>query len=100
LQKEAPLERVRREVRLGRGFSAADFLRALASFRELYNVPPNVVRCSPDVLDRYCALFAGADASAHAGYLLHEGIPLSAAVLSPGTIAFEGDVDETRMGDW
>jgi hypothetical protein len=25
---------------------------------------------------------------------------LSAAVLPPGTIAFEGEVDESRMGDW
>lgn len=85
---------------MGRGFSAAEFLRALASFRELYNVPPSVVRCSPDVLDRYCRLFVGDDESAHAGHVLHEGIPLAAAVLPPGTIAFEGDVDENRMGDW
>ena len=85
---------------MGRGFSVADFLRALTSFRQLYNVPPSVVRCSPDVLDRYGALFARAGETAHAARLFHEGIPLVAAVLPPGTIAFEGDVDENRMGDW
>lgn len=98
--EEAPLERVRREVRLGRGFSSADFERALASFRELYNVAPAVVCCSPDVLDRYCALFSRSrDAARHID-IVHDGIPLVAAVLAPGTVAFEGDVDENRMGDW
>jgi hypothetical protein len=28
------------------------------------------------------------------------GIPLYAAVLPTGTIVFEGEVDEVRMGDW
>ena len=85
---------------MGRGFSSADFERALASFRELYNVAPVVVCCSPDVLDRYCALFSRSrDAARHID-IVHDGIPLVAAVLAPGTVAFEGDVDENRMGDW
>lgn len=87
-------------MRLGRGFSAADFARALASFRGLYNVQPSAIRCSPDVLERYCTLFASGDARALAGRVAHDGVALAAAVLPPGTIAFEGDVDENRMGDW
>jgi hypothetical protein len=32
--------------------------------------------------------------------LRYEGIPVSSAILAPGTIVFEGQVDEDRMGDW
>ncbi len=32
--------------------------------------------------------------------LFYAGIPLESAVFAPGTIVFEGDVDEERMGDW
>lgn len=99
-REEANLERVRREVVLGRGFSAGDFTRALASFRELYNVAPAIVLCSPDVLERYCLLFADPrDATRHDD-IRHEGLLLVAAVQPLGTIAFEGEVDEDRMGDW
>jgi hypothetical protein len=88
-------------VRLGRGFSRADFERAFASFRELYNVRPAAVRCSPDVLDRYCVLFSHVrDAAFDGAAIFYDGIPLAADVLPPGTIAFEGEVDEDRMGDW
>jgi len=32
--------------------------------------------------------------------LRFEGIALESAIVSPGTIVFEGSVDEERMGDW
>jgi len=78
----------------------ADFERALKNFRHHYQTRPWRVLCSPDVLERYCALFERSDAAGHAGKIHHDGIPLQAAVLAPGTIAFEGEVDEVRMGDW
>jgi hypothetical protein len=87
-------------VRLGRGFSIEEFERASASFRALYNVRHGIVRCSPDVLDRYCTLFERARDAAQRSEISHDGIPLVAAVLAPGTIVFEGEVDEVRMGDW
>jgi len=98
--KEAHLERVRREVRLGFGFSAEDFKRAFAGFRQIYNCDPTLVACSPDVLERYCRLFEGGDPGASARALRYDDVALAAAVLPPGTVAFEGDVDEGRMGDW
>lgn len=91
---------MRREVRLGRQFSTAEFERAFASFAELYSVKPQRVACSPDVLQRYCALFGDSIEDAHRRELQYGGIPLVASVLSPGMIAFEGEVDEDRMGDW
>lgn len=91
---------MRREVRLGRQFSTAEFERAFASFAELYQVKPKCVACSPDVLQRYCALFEGSVEDAHRRDLQYRGIPLVASVLPAGMIAFEGDVDEDRMGDW
>ncbi len=96
------MENVRREVNLGRTFSASDFERAFARFRELYNVRPHRVVCAPDVLARYCALYERDPATAHlhSARLSFEGVPLVAAILAPGTIAFEGEVDEERMGDW
>lgn len=91
---------MRRETRIGRGFGFADFERALDKFRELYHVRPAVARCSPDVLDRLASIL-GYDAQTSLGReIVHESMPIVAAVLAPGTIAFEGDVDEDRMGDW
>jgi hypothetical protein len=80
----------------------AAFERALLEFRRLYHVLPQVALCSPDVLTRYCALFEhSADvALLHTRAIAHDTVLLSAAVLPPGTIAFEGEVDESRMGDW
>jgi hypothetical protein len=87
-------------VRLGRGFTAAEFERAFRGFRELYNADPKAIQCSPDVLERFAALFEGGDPAASARALRYGGVPLAAAVLAPGTAAFEGEVDEDRMGDW
>ncbi len=99
---EALLENVRREELLGPSFSPTGFESAFRRFVELYNVRPTRVVCAPDVLQRYCALF---ERSAHVAHghsvtLRYEGVPLVAAILPPGTIAFEGQVDEERMGDW
>jgi hypothetical protein len=96
------MEHVRREVFLGSSFSAAAFERAFTQFRELYHVRPTRVSCAPDVLEHYCELFErSADAAhAHATQILYDGIPLAAAILPGGTVAFEGEVDEERMGDW
>jgi hypothetical protein len=94
------LERVRREVRLGARFPAAAFERAYERFVQLYNVSPTIARCSPDVLERFCRLFeANADAACERE-VRFRGMPVVAGVLPAGTIAFEGDVDEDRMGDW
>ncbi len=98
--EEATLEHVRREVRLGRNFNYVEFERAFSKFRSLYQIRPSKVSCSPDVLLRYCALFERSAESAHSREIRYEGIPISAAVLPPGIIAFEGEVDEERMGDW
>ncbi len=57
--------------------------------------------CAPDVLQRYAAVFTGsADHALYGRALLFEGVPLASAVVPPGTIVFEGQVDEQRMGDW
>ncbi len=91
---------MRREVRLGSNFAAEAFERAFDRFVQIYNVAPEIARCSPDVLERYCRLFeSGADA-AREREVRFRGIPIFAAVLPAGTIAFEGEVDEDRMGDW
>jgi hypothetical protein len=96
------MERVRREVYLGSSFSAGAFEQAFERFRELYHVRPSRVACAPDVLARYCALFERSAETAHrrGAHVRYEGIPLAAAVLPSGTVAFEGEVDEERMGDW
>ena len=99
LHEESPLEHVRREVRLGRHFSPEEFARAFRSFAQLYQTRPTAVLCSPDLLDRYCLLFER-DGDAHRRELRYEGVRVSAAVMPPGTVAFEGEVDEDRMGDW
>jgi hypothetical protein len=95
------LERVRWTVTLGDAFDDAAFEHAFAGFRRLYHVRPERVLCAPGVLARYALLFARSVEDAHAGHALrYDGIPLVSAVLAPGTIVFEGDVDEERMGDW
>ncbi len=95
------MERVRRETALGSGFERASLERALARFVELYGVRPLRATCAPDVLARACEL-GGAHGETHRHSLRAEvdGVPLVAAVLAPGTIVFEGEVDEERMGDW
>jgi len=98
--EEATLEHVRREVRLGRQFSTAEFERAVAKFRHLYHVRPERVLCSPDVLERYCELYERSGDVGHVREVRFEGIPISASILPPGMVAFEGEVDEARMGDW
>ncbi|MBC5800856.1 MAG: hypothetical protein GIX03_12725 [Candidatus Eremiobacteraeota bacterium] len=96
------MENVRREVRVGARFTRAAFERAFATFREFYNIAPQRVLCAPDVLLRYCELYESSPLRAleQAVHLRHAGVPLVAAVLAPGTVAFEGEVDEERMGDW
>ncbi|MDP9017097.1 MAG: hypothetical protein M3N19_02095 [Candidatus Eremiobacteraeota bacterium] len=66
----------------------------------MYQVRPLRVLCSPDVLERFCTLFERSSDVAQNREVCYEGVPLSAAILSPGMVAFEGDVDEERMGDW
>ena len=99
LRKEPPLEHVRREVRLSRHFSQAEFERAFRSFQQMYHVPPHAVLCSPDVLGRFCELYERPEAT-HRSELRFDGVRISAAILPPGMVAFEGEVDESRMGDW
>jgi hypothetical protein len=96
------LEVVRREFEIGTYFSAEAFGDAFAAFARTYNVAPLRALCAPDVFARYCALFERDPSAAH----LHstrstfEGVPVHAAILPPGVVAFEGEVDEERMGDW
>ena len=85
---------------LGTGFDEASFDRALARFRRLYNVAPERVLCAPDVLARFAALHARSGDDAFARDLRHDGLPVVSAILAPGTVVFEGEVDEGRMGDW
>jgi hypothetical protein len=99
--KEAtPLERVAREVLLRSRFAPEEFERAFESFVQTYNVEPSVGRCSPEVLDRYCSLFERLEDASRRREVRFRGIPLYAAVLPTGTVVFEGEVDEDRMGDW
>jgi hypothetical protein len=67
---------------------------------QTYNVAPSIARCSPDVLERYCRLFERGDDVPRRREVHFRGVPLHAAVLPAGTIVFEGEVDEDRMGDW
>lgn len=95
------MERVRREVRLDDAFDAEAFARAFASFRQTFNAAPLRASCAPDVFARYCELYArSSDAHRHATRLVFAGVPLVAAILAPGTLVLEGEVDETQMGDW
>jgi len=91
---------VRRETRLTRDFLAPEFEGAFEAFRSLYQVRPNRVCCSPDILVRYCAVFERSVQYAHSRQIRYQGIPMHAAILPPGIVAFEGEVDEERMGDW
>ncbi|GAC1309039.1 MAG: hypothetical protein NVS2B3_00810 [Vulcanimicrobiaceae bacterium] len=88
-------------MRLEAAFGREAFARAFAAFRRTYNVAPQRASCAPDVFARTCELFARAgDAHRHATRLAYEGVPIVAAVLAPGTLALDGEVDETQMGDW
>jgi len=58
------------------------------------------VLCAPDVLGRLAALTARSSDDAMSRVLRYEGIAVASAILAPGTIVFEGQVDEERMGDW
>ena len=70
-----------------------------ADFQQLYQVRPSRVLCSPDVLDRYCEIYR-LSGEAHRREVRFEGLPVVASVMPPGTVAFEGEVDQDRMGDW
>lgn len=87
-------------VSLGTAFDELALETALAGFRRLYNVAPERVLCAPDVLARLAALTARSADDALSRDLRYDGIPVVSAILSPGTIVFEGEVDEERMGDW
>ena len=83
-----------------RDFGEPAFEAALGGFRRLYHVLPQRVLCAPDVLGRFAALYARSADDALSRRLEYAGIPLESAIVAPGTIVFEGDVDEERMGDW
>jgi hypothetical protein len=88
-------------VALGARFDSSAFEDAFTGFRRLYHIRPQRVLCAPDVLARYAFLFAHSLDDAYAGHaLFYNGVPLESAILKPGTIIFEGEVDEERMGDW
>ena len=96
------MEFVRREVRLGPNFDERRFRDALASFRTQYSLLPQRGVCAPDVYARAAELFAGSAAAAHlhSTRVVFDGIPIVVGIIAPGTIVFEGSVDETKMGDW
>jgi hypothetical protein len=98
--RRIPLEVVRWPVALGATFGVEAFEDALAGFRRMYNVAPARVLCAPDVLRRFAVLFARGADDADRRTLRYEGLQLGAAVLAPGTIVFEGEVDDVKMGDW
>jgi hypothetical protein len=100
LHERGALEHVRWQVDLGAVFDEPAFADALAGFRRLYGVAPLRVLCAPDVLQRAAALFARSGDDALARNLRVDGIPLVGSIVAPGTIVFEGEVDEERMGDW
>jgi hypothetical protein len=91
---------VRWTVALGTAFDELAFEAALAGFRRLYNVAPARVLCAPDVLGRFSALMGRSADDAMQRDMRYDGVPVVSAILSPGTIVFEGEVDEERMGDW
>jgi hypothetical protein len=91
---------VRWQVALAPDFDAAAFEDAFAGFRRMYHVRPERVLCAPDVLQRYAALYARSADDALSKRLKFAGIALESAIVRPGTIVFEGRVDEERMGDW
>jgi hypothetical protein len=85
---------------LGSTFGDQAFEDALGGFRRLYNVAPARVLCAPDVLVRFAALNGASSDDAHQRNFWYDGLPVVSAILAPGTIVFEGEVDEERMGDW
>ena len=87
-------------VALGDAFADDDLERAFAGFRRLYNVAPERVLCAPDVLARLAALTARSADDAMRRELRYHGVAVASAILAPGSIVFEGVVDEERMGDW
>ena len=87
-------------VALGAAFDESALDEALAGFRRLYNVAPERVLCAPDVLGRFAVLYARSSDDAMRRDLRYAGVPIVSAILAPGTIVFEGEVDEERMGDW
>ena len=87
-------------VALGSAFDEDAFERAFVGFRRLYNVAPQRVLCAPDVLQRYASLFARDAEDALRRSFRYGGIAVASAVLEPGTIVFEGEVDDVKMGDW
>jgi hypothetical protein len=91
---------VRWTVSLGIAFDEPALEAAFAGFRRLYNVGPQRVLCAPDVLSRLAALTARSPDDALRRDLRYDGVPVTSAILAPGTIVFEGEVDEDRMGDW
>jgi hypothetical protein len=91
---------VRWTVTLGTAFDEVAFERALAGFRRLYNVAPERVLCAPDVLGHLAALMERSSDDALRRDMRYDGLPVVSAILAPGTIVFEGEVDEERMGDW
>jgi len=90
---------VRWTVVLGAAFDHAAFERAFEGFRRMYNVRPGRVLCAPDVLGRFAALYGRPD-DAHRRDVRFAGIAVVAAILAPGTIVVEGEVDDVKMGDW
>jgi hypothetical protein len=52
------------------------------------------------VLVRFATLMARSSDDAMQRALRYDGVPVVSAILAPGTIVFEGEVDEERMGDW
>ncbi|HEX3463467.1 MAG TPA: hypothetical protein VHS78_05390 [Candidatus Elarobacter sp.] len=87
-------------VALGAAFDEPALDAAFAGFRRLYNVAPACILCAPDVLSRLAALTARTADDALRRELRYDGVPVFSAILAPGTIVFEGEVDEDRMGDW
>jgi len=87
-------------VSLATDFDESAFEEAFTGFRRLYHVRPDRVLCAPDVLQRFAALYARSADDALSRRLRFEGIALESAIVGPGTIVFEGQVDEERMGDW
>jgi hypothetical protein len=94
------LERVRWTVALGAAFDEPALEGALAGFRRMYNVAPQRVLCAPDVLSRFAALTGLSPDDALRRELCFGGVPVVSAILAPGTLVFEGEIDEDRMGDW
>jgi hypothetical protein len=91
---------VRWTVTLGTSFDDDALEAAFAGFRRLYNVAPERVLCAPDVLGRLAALTARTADDAMRRELRYDGVPVVSAILAPGTIVFEGEVDDIKMGDW